>query len=307
MKATMSDAQLEAVLEDVCNWGRWGAEDQRGALNFIDDHIRAAAARSVQEGRTISLSLPLDKNPAPDNFHPVVHLMHQTGHDGKQDVFPHSADFFTISPHGHVNTHLDALCHIFWRGKMYNGFDADEVASNGARRCAVDLLRAGIVGRGVLLDIPKVRRVQWLNDDDGIVPSDLDAAEKDHGVMVEQGDILLVRTGRALKRRVEGPWNVRQGCAGLDASCLEWLYERRVAVLGGDGHNDLAPSPYSTSMAPIHVGAIAMMGIHLIDNADLEELAEYCKGAGRHHFMLMLAPLVLEGGTASPVNPIAIF
>src|SRR5215469_13436095 len=124
MKATMSDAQLEAVLEDVCNWGRWGAEDQRGALNFIDDHIRAAAARSVQEGRTISLSLPLDKNPAPDNFHPVVHLMHQTGHDGKQDVFPHSADFFTISPHGHVNTHLDALCHIFWRGKMYNGFDA---------------------------------------------------------------------------------------------------------------------------------------------------------------------------------------
>ena len=307
MKPTMSDYELEALFERVCNWGRWGADDERGALNFIDDSRRAAAARTVQSGRTVSLSLPLDKAPAPDNFKPLVHLMHQTGPDGKLDAFPHCADFFAISPHGHVNTHLDALCHIFWRGKMYNGFDADAVTSHGANRCAIDLLRAGIVGRGVLLDIPKVRSVRWLEDDDGIVPADLDAAEKDHGVRVDEGDILLVRTGRALKRRVQGPWNVRERCAGLEASCLGWLYQRRVAVLGGDGHNDLAPSPYKTSMAPIHVGAIAMMGVHLIDNADLEELAQTCQGAGRYHFMFMMSPLVLEGGTASPVNPIAIF
>jgi len=307
MKPTMSDSHLEALLEQICNWGRWGTDDQRGALNFIDDAKRAAALRAVQSGRTVSLSLPLDTAPAPDNFKPVVHLMHQTGHDGKVDAFPHSADFFTISPHGHVNTHLDALCHIFWRGKMYNGFDAEEVTSHGARRCAIDLLRGGVVGRGVLLDIPKLRGVRWLENDDGIVPADLDAAEKEHGVRVEEGDILLVRTGRALRRRVKGPWNVREGCAGLEAACLGWLYERRVAVLGGDGHNDLAPSPYSVSMAPIHLGAIAMMGVHLIDNADLEELAEVCKQAHRYHFMFMMAPLVLERGTASPVNPIAIF
>jgi kynurenine formamidase len=307
MKPTMSDAELEAMFERINNWGRWGAEDERGALNYIDDSRRAAAARMVESGRTVSLSLPLGTAPAPDNFNPVVHLMHQTGPDGKQDQFPHSADFFAISPHGHVNTHLDALCHIFWRGKMYNGFDADEVTSHGAQRCAIDLLRGGIVGRGVLLDIPKVRGVQWLENEDAIVPADLDAAERDQRVQVGEGDILLVRTGRALRRRVKGAWNVREGCAGLEAACLGWLHERRVAILGGNGHNDLAPSPYKLSMAPIHVGAIALMGIHLIDNADLEELAETCRRAGRYQFMFTMAPLVLEGGTASPVNPIAIF
>ena len=122
MKPTMSDSELEAVLEKISNWGRWGKDDQRGALNYIDDFKRAAAARTVESGHTVSLSLPLDTVPAPDNFIPVVHLMRQTGHDGRNDAFPHSADFFTIAPHGHVNTHLDALCHIFWRGRMYNGF-----------------------------------------------------------------------------------------------------------------------------------------------------------------------------------------
>src|SRR5215469_6552727 len=101
MKPTMSDGQLEALLERVCNWGRWGADDERGALNFIDDSKRAAASRMVQSGHTVSLSLPLDKVPAPDNFKPLVHLMHQTGHDGKRDAFPHSADFFALSPHAH--------------------------------------------------------------------------------------------------------------------------------------------------------------------------------------------------------------
>ncbi len=307
MKPTMSDSQLEALLERVCNWGRWGADDERGTLNFITDSIRTGAVKSVESGRSVSLSLPLDTTPAPDNFEPVVHLMHQTGHDGKRDAFPHCTDFFTISPHGHVNTHLDALCHIFWRGKMYNGFDADEVTSHGANRCAIDLLRGGIIGRGVLLDIPRIRGVRWLENDDAIMPADLEAAQRDHRVEVEEGDIVLVRTGRALKRRVKGAWNVREGCAGLEASCLGWLYDRRVAVLGGDGHNDLAPSPYKLSMAPIHLGAIAMMGIHLIDNADLEELAETCHHTGRYHFLFMIAPLVLQRGTASPVNPIAIF
>lgn len=190
---------------------------------------------------------------------------------------------------------------------MYNGFNADEVTSHGARRCAIDLLRGGIVGRGVLLDIPDTRGVPWLENDDGIVPADLDRAERGHRVQVGEGDILLVRTGRARRRRVKGPWNMREECAGLEASCLGWLHERRVAVLGSDGHSDLRPSPYKLSMAPIHLGAIVMMGVHLIDNADLEELAEACKRIGRYHFMFMMAPLVLERGTASPVNPIVIF
>jgi len=304
----VSKKEFEELFRAVCNWGRWGNDDERGTLNYIQpEHIRRGAGL-VRSGRSVSMAVPINQVAGPDNPRPATHYMVQ-GFDIHSDRGEpqFSADYFASEFHGDCHTHLDALCHIFWRGKMYNGFDADQVTSHGANRCAIDLLRGGIVGRGVLLDIPKLRGVRWLEDDDGILPSDLDAAEKEHGVRVEEGDILLVRNGRALKRRVKGPWNVREGCAGLEASCLGWLYERRVAALGGDGHNDLAPSPYKLSMAPIHLGAIAMIGIHLIDNADLEELAETCKRAGRYHFMFTMAPLVLQRGTASPVNPLAIF
>jgi kynurenine formamidase len=307
-KPRLGSAEVKALYDKLNNRGRWGKDDQRGALNFITVERRAAAARLAQSGECISLALPLATVAAADNPTPVTHLMTQTGADALRLPLPYSGDYFAIQPHGYSITHLDALCHIFWQGKMYNGFDASEVASRGARKCGIDVARDGIVGRGVLLDIPKIRKVEWLELGDRIFPEELDAAERDHHVSVGEGDILLIRTGRARRRKTQGGWDAwRDGMAGLDASCLPWLHERRIAVLGSDGTSDVKPSGYDDLLLPIHVGMLVVMGVHLIDNADLDALSAACARNGRYEFMFSMAPLVLERGTASPVNPLAIF
>ena len=257
------------------------------------------------------MSLPLATLPAPDNPTPVMHLVQQCGHDS-MDVLPlpHSADYFAIAPHGLANTHLDALCHVFHNGKMYNGYSAAEVGSRGAKKCAIDVAASqGVISRGILLDIPKIKKVDWLENGTPISRADLEAAEKDHRVTVEEGDVLFVRTGRAKMRKSKGGWDAfKDGLAGLDASCLPWLHERRIAVQGCDGVSDVSPSPYGSEIIfPIHIGTLPMMGVHLIDNADLDPLAATCARLGRYEFLFTMGPLILEHGTASPVNPIAVF
>jgi kynurenine formamidase len=298
-------SEVKALFDQLSNWGRWGSEDQRGALNFITHQKRLEAAHLMQTGQAISLALPLPTAPGIDNPNPVTHLAYQMGTE-PHSTYHQSMDYFAISPHGMATTHLDALCHVFWRNKMYNGFDAAEVRADGAHRCGVEVMRDGVMTRGVLLDIPAVRGVRWLEPGDPILPDELDAAQKLHRVEVRDGDMLFVRTGRTLKRRTEGPWDImRQGMAGLDASCLPWLFEHKIAILGSDGISDVAPSGYRETPFPIHAVAIVAMGVHLIDNADLEALAEACAKLGRYEFLFVLAPLVLERGTASPVNPLA--
>jgi kynurenine formamidase len=305
-KLTPSD--VKGMFEKLSNWGRWGKEDQRGALNFITNQKRAAAARLVQTGECVSMALPLATIPAPDNPSPVTHLMVQAGHDSHEQALPYAGDYFAIAPHGMANTHLDALCHVFWNNKMYNGFDASEVGSHGAKKCAIDVTRDGVVSRGVLLDLPLLKKVQWMEPREKILPQDLDAAEKAQKVHVEEGDVLMIRTGRAAMRKVKGGWDpMRVGLPGLDAACLPWLHERRIAVLGCDAVSDVAPSGYDGIMLPIHVGTLVAMGIHLIDNADLDTVSSTCAKLGRNEFMFSMAPLILERGTASPVNPLAIF
>ena len=305
-KLTPSD--VKGLFEKLSNWGRWGKDDQRGALNFITNQKRAAAARLVQTGESVSMALPLATIPAPDNPVPVTHLMVQAGHDSKEQALPYSGDYFAIAPHGMANTHIDALCHVFWQNKMYNGFDASEVGSHGAKKCAIDVTRTGIVSRGVLLDIPRLKKIEWMQPGEKILPEDLDAAEKAQKVHVEEGDVLLIRTGRAAMRKAKGGWDpMRVGMPGLDASCLPWLHERRVAVLGCDAVSDVVPSGYDGVALPIHIGTLVAMGIHLIDNADLDAVSSASERLGRNEFMFSMAPLVLERGTASPVNPLAIF
>ncbi|HMD05598.1 MAG TPA: cyclase family protein, partial [Candidatus Binatus sp.] len=243
MAQKLTPSDVKGLFEKLSNWGRWGKDDQRGALNFITNQKRAAAARLVQTGETVSMALPLATIPAADNPTPVTHLMVQAGADSHQQALPYAGDYFAIAPHGMANTHIDALCHIFWNGKMYNGFDAAEVGSQGAKKCAIDVTRDGIVSRGVLLDIPRLKKVEWLEPRDPIFPEDLDAAEKAQHVRVEEGDVLLIRTGRSTRRKSTGGWDpMRVGMPGLDASCLPWLHERRVAVLGSDAVSDVVPS-----------------------------------------------------------------
>jgi kynurenine formamidase len=307
MASRLKSSEVKALFDKLSNWGRWGKEDQRGALNFITPEKRAAAAKLVKSGEAISLALPLATIPAADNPAPVTHLMVQAGFDSHEMDLPYAGDYFAIAPHGMANTHIDALCHVFWQGKMYNGFDAAEVGSHGASKCAIDVARTGIISRGVLLDIPKIRKVGWLEPGERILPEELEAAERDHGVRVEEGDVLLIRTGRAAMRKAKGGWDpMRVGLPGLDAACLPWLHERKIAVLGSDSVSDVVPSGLDNVPLPIHVGTLVVMGIHLIDNADFDALASACGAAGRYEFMFTMGPLILLRGTASPVNPIAI-
>ncbi len=297
-------AEVKGLFEKLSNWGRWGKDDERGALNFITPQKRAAAGRLVQSGETVSMALPLATTSGPDNPTPVTHVMLYSG-----PGLAAALDYFAIAPHGMAFTHLDALCHVFWERKMYNGFSSSEVGRWGTRKCGIDVARDGIVSRGVLLDIARLKNVEWMELGERVFPEDLDAAERAHRVRVEEGDMLLVRTGRMARRKKLGAWDSRNdGMPGLDPSCLPWLHERRIAVLGCDGVSDVLPTGYGNELIfPIHVGMLVAMGVHLIDNAELDALGAACARLSRYEFMFTMLPLILERGTASPVNPVAIF
>jgi kynurenine formamidase len=293
--------QVRGFHAKLSNWGRWGEDDELGAVNFITPEVTATAASGVKTGRTVSCARPLPTQPGPENPVPVAHHMTATVTEG------FGADYFAIAPHGYATSHIDALCHIFQDGKIHNGFSAETVTAHGARKLGIQHLRAGIVTRGVLVDVPAIRGVDALEPGEPIYPDDLDAAEQASGERVRRGDALLVRTGRWRWRELHGAWDPRQTLAGLDASCLPWLHEREIAVLGSDGVSDVLPSRVEGEPLPVHSVAIVAMGVYLLDNLDLEELAEACLAEGRWTFLLTVAPLVLTRGTASPVNPIAVF
>jgi kynurenine formamidase len=297
----MAAADVLAFHETLSNWGRWGDEDELGALNLITQQVTAAGAATVRSGRNVSCARPLDTRPSADNPLPVAHHMTGTATEGM------GADYFAISPHGFSTSHIDALCHIFHEGRLYNGYPAEAVTAHGATKLGIHQLRAGIVTRGVLLDIPALRGVDALEPGEPIFPEDLEAAEKKAGLEVQPGDALLVRTGRWAWRRANGPWDASSLAAGLDASCLPWLRGRDVAALGGDGVSDVLPSRVDDVGMPIHTVVIVAMGVHLLDNLDLDNLATACAEEARWEFLFTVAPLVLRRGTASPVNPIALF
>ena len=181
------------------------------------------------------------------------------------------------------------------------------MTAHGATRLGIHQLHNGIVTRGVLLDIPAVRGVEALEPGEPIFPEDLEAAEQRAGLRVREGDALLIRTGRWSWRATHGPWELATRAAGLDAACLAWLRARDVATLGSDGVSDVLPSRVEGVGMPIHEIAIVALGLHLMDNLDLEALATACTDEGRWEFLFVVAPLVLRRGTASPVNPIAVF
>jgi kynurenine formamidase len=206
-----------------------------------------------------------------------------------------------------ATSHIDALCHVFVDGQMYNGFSKDEVKSTGARRGSIMCARDGITSRGVLLDVPRALEVDWLEPGAAITVDQLERAEALQGVRVEEGDVLLVGTGRDARRAAHGPWSPFEvGLAGLHAECVPWLHERGVAALGGDGVSDPLPGPGIEGwVMPVHQCGLVAMGLHLLDNLRLDALAEACARHERWAFQLTIAPLRVDRGTGSPVNPIA--
>lgn len=304
--APTSAAEFQAIFDQVKNWGRWGADDQRGALNLITKDKRAAAAALVQEGHIVSTAHPLPVMPGPNNPAPVRRAV-LAGGDGIADGFASAADLTIVAPHGFAVSHLDALCHVFWNGQMYNGYPAGDMTSRGAEKNAIDVAREGIVSRGVLLDIPRLLSRAFLDRGEAITVEDLEAAEERQQVHVEEGDILLVRTGRRPREQAEGETMLFQGGAGLHISTMPWLKERGVAVLGCDGISDVMPSGCEGNALPVHVATLVAMGVHLLDNQALENLADACAERERWAFQYIVAPLVIEKGTGSAVNPIAVF
>jgi kynurenine formamidase len=300
MTCTITADEVEAFHATLSNWGRWGDSDQLGALNLITPGRRAAAAASVRSGVAVGCARPLPTTPEAQNPTPVVHLMTRTHSEGS------GGDYIALAPHGMATSHLDALCHIFHGDSLFNGYPTTAVTAHGAEQLGIHALADGVAGRGVLLDIARSRGVTSLEPGDAIHVGDLTAAEEHHGVEVGAGDILLVRTGRWARYDQE-PWDGRQLLAGLHACCLPWLHERGVAVLGCDGVSDVLPSQVRGNWLPVHGVAIPAMGVHLLDNLDLERLGAQCEAEGRNEFLLTIGPLVLRGGTASPVNPIALF
>jgi kynurenine formamidase len=218
-----------------------------------------------------------------------------------------SIDKIGVSFHGYQHTHLDALCHMFWQGKMYNGFLQEEVTAKGAARLSIRNLKQGVFTRGILIDLPRLKGVPYLEPGTAISPEDLDAWEKQAKLKVSAGDVIFIRTGRWARRAAQGPWNVSASSAGLHALCARWIRQRDVAILGSDAASDVLPSGIEGLSHPIHQLMLVAMGVHIFDNCDLEALSEACASRNRWEFLLTAAPLAVAGGTGSPLNPIATF
>jgi len=297
-------AELYARLETE---SQWGTLERPGALDNITDADIRAAANEIRLGRSVSLAAPVETSKAADDPQPARHEMTQWARGRDDSAGLHFAmDRFEMNVHGNADSHLDALCHVIYNNTLYGGVPADTASRDGATALSLDIVANGIVGRGVLLDIPRLRGTPWLDPGDSVTADDLLAAENAQHVRVTPGDLLFVRVGHRQRRTELGPWNVAEARAGLHPTALVLLAERRIGALGSDGNNDTAPSAVDGVAFPVHVLAIHAMGVHLLDYLQFDDLVPLCEQLDRWSFLCVIAPLRLPNATGSPVNPIAI-
>ncbi|MGW2967167.1 cyclase family protein [Streptomyces mirabilis] len=307
MPDELSEAEFRSLYRRLRGTASLGGR-RRGALDTITAEQVLAAVREVRSGRTVSLAAPVETRTEPDDADPAEHRLTAPA-DG--EPAPKGMDFardrFAMNIHGDVDSHLDALCHVIYDGTLHGGIPAaDALSPEGASVLSVELARDGIVGRGVLLDIPRVHGLSWLEPGSNVTAEDLSAAETRQGLRVGRGDILLVRVGHRRRREELGPWDVAAARAGLHPTAMEFVADREVAVLGSDSNNDTAPSAVRGVAFPVHVLAVHAMGLHLLDYLRFEDLAPICAREGRWSFLCVIAPLRLPAATGSPVNPLAI-
>jgi len=307
--------EVLGYFEKLSNWGRWGPDDEAGTLNFISDAKRREAADLVVEGRSASCSLVLATESQPDQILGAPQrYMIVTGESAHPEDPPAMAvwgpiEYFGLSFHGFTVTHVDALCHSVWQGEMYNGKPASLVTSrSGGIVHSVLAARHGIATRGVILDIAGLLDKPWLDPGEGVFPEHLDAALERQGVDVGEGDAVFLRTGYGRKRRERGAEDMLTvGQSGWHVASLPWVHERRVAIIGSDTSQEVVPSGYDDPTLPVHAVGIVAMGLWLIDNLDLEDAFAIGTELGRWDFHLAMHPLLIQGGTGSPVNPVATF
>lgn len=313
--------EIEGYLSSLSNWGRWGDDDRRGALNLITDEVRKNAVMAVRSGRAVSLARNLDPV-TPDPVHSGVTNVQRRSvigegshYFGKPARWDAVGEEITLSPHG-GNAHLDGLGHYYWDGLFYNGFRAaDSSDETGSADLSVSDASDGIITRGVLLDIAGLFGVDVVDRGYAIRPEDLLAAEARQNVRIGSGDALLIHTGNAAALERFGPLykgesrGILDGSqTGLDIACLPFLSERDVAVMGTDGTHDVQPSPRTSFdfARPIHTVCLVSMGVWLMDNLDLTELAAACEQQQRWEFLLTALPWRFIGATSSPLNPVAV-
>lgn len=303
----VSSEEFEELFQQCSNWGRWGPNDRRGSLNFItSDHVRRAS-NLILTGTVVSCARTLDTLSAIDNPTPAVHYMTSLPLSDDGPISPGvAADYIGVECHGEVHSHLDALCHISYRGKIFNGWDSATVSEDGGSVHDLEDVSTGIVSRGVLLDIAALRGQRWLDGGESIRPEELVRAEEAGNVTVGSGDVVLIRTGHALRRQIEGPWDSASEKAGLHPRSMPWLREREIAAIGFDGDGDAAPHGCSGIVAPIHVLGINATGLHFFDALSLEDLANECSERGRYEFFFSALPLRVRGATGCVINPAAI-
>jgi kynurenine formamidase len=305
--------EFDRIFESVKNWGRWGADDQLGTMNLITPERVTAAAGLVRSGRRVSMQIPINKTAGPDNPNPAIHFVTQ-GHDidiGSSGL-RFGLDFLGMACHGDCHSHMDALCHISYKGQTYNGKPATEVlTTKGATTLDVASIgEVGVVGRGVLLDLPRFRGVKWLEPGEAVTRAELEACERAEGVHIGEGDIFVYRTGHHRRRLELGAWDNGpdgEGKAGLHVDTVPWMHERGIAAFLPDGDGEAVPSCVDGMTYPIHPLQIVAMGMLTADSLQFEDLARACEEEGRFEFMVVGLPLRLPGGTGSPWNPIAIF
>ena len=298
------------------NWGKWGPDDELGTLNYITPEKIAAAARLVKRGVTFSLAIPLDNTGPqinqPRRFNPI-HRMILTGPDFTSGAFKRPgnvgfADDMVIMAL-QCGTQWDALSHCFLDGKLYNGYDANLVSSEGAKKNGMEKMARHIVTRGVLLDIPRVKGVEWLEPGYAVTPADLDAALAAHNLQVGTGDALLVRTGQMAMCRTRGGWGDYAGgdAPGLSFQTAPWIHAKQLAAIATDTWGmEVRPNEIPDTYQPLHQVLIPNMGLLVGEIFDLEALAADCAKDHVWEFQFVAPPLPITGAVGSPVNPLAV-
>lgn len=306
----MSGEDFRALGKRLSNWGRWGADDERGTANLITAGHVVRAAGLIRRGVTFPLAIPFGPDGPQDGRvrDNPVRLMKETGLDPQPNpgAFRYADDYVVMALQ--AASQWDALAHVHYDGRLYNDFPAATITARGAAHCSIDRLSPGLTGRGVLLDIARLRGVDWLPIGTAIQPADLDAAAAAQGVEIRAGDILLVRTGWRLKFVTDADKRgFKAGEPGLGLACAAWLHEHDVAAVGSDNFAvEVLPGEHPGEYMPFHMVAIRDMGMPLAEILDLEELAADCAADGRFDFFFTGTPLPFSGGVGSPVNPLAI-
>jgi kynurenine formamidase len=304
-----TEADFRNAMKELSNWGRWGNDDELGAANLITPAKRKQALALAKEGVSISLAHDIAQEKAADAPNILERVLGNVTPNGTTDRYQYTGTY-----HGVIHSHLDAVdCHIMFEGKGYNGRAMEDIkAAGGCPKGNIDALKDGVVTRAVLFDatrLPgKATPQGWLEPGTAIHRGDLEALERIERVKVSSGDVILLYTGRWKRRAALGPWPNSTGFAGYHADVAYFLKERGVSFIGCDGPNDVSPTGLPPEVTnPLHRLALVAMGVSIFDNLDFERAAEQAKRLNRYEFLFMAAPLRIELGTGSPLNPLAVF